>query len=80
MQIDNVIPLSRTVRHRTSISLSGPIEELLHYGSVVEVKSRDFENFVPDTDSGLLLLVYKKGAALVQRIKIKKKHSFNVSF
>ena len=57
----------------------GPIEELLHYGSVVEVKSRDIENFVPDrADSGLLLLVYKKGAALVQRIKIKKKHSFNV--
>lgn len=57
--------------------LIGPIEELLHYGSVVEVKTRDIENFVPESDSGLLLLVYKKGAALVQRIKIKKKHSFN---
>ncbi|XP_063676247.1 uncharacterized protein LOC134812675 isoform X2 [Bolinopsis microptera] len=58
--------------------LIGPIEELLHYGSVVEVKTRDIENFVPESDTGLLLLVYKKGAALVQRIKIKKKHSFNL--
>ena len=62
-----------------TISLSvGPIEELLHYGAVVEVKSRDIDNYVPDQDTGLLLLVYKKGAALVQRHKIKKKHSFNV--
>ena len=45
----------------------------------MEVKTRDIENFVPESDTGLLLLVYKKGAALVQRIKIKKKHSFNVS-
>ena len=51
----------------------------MYYGGVVEVKARDVENFVPESDSaGLLLLIYKKGVAVVHRSKIKKKHSFNV--
>ena len=57
--------------------LIGPIEELLFYGNVEEARGRDVENYVPEGDSNIFLLVYKKGVALLQRIKVKKKHSFN---
>eukprot|EP00116_Pleurobrachia_bachei_P011728 sb/3471990/ len=57
--------------------LIGPIEELLHCEPVMEPRTKDLESFVPELDPNLLILVFKKGAAVVQKLKLKKKHSFN---